>query len=218
MSHAWSAWLLPIQLKTSILVFHDNHYNTRMQHQFPMAVLLGLLQLKVEPSPWIHTWTHSIWRRWECSSTRSGTEHPICHRNEPSSWLQCALFMEISEVRSFHTPCHSCITMMQLYNIAPIPPLQQSMIKLQLDSIATLKKPWAPDENFFFQMFNFPKVNTEVLCCLITAFLEYKTIGLSKTSSDHLLHALVPSWQVLSSKKLPISGNPQPVCTDYPRE
>lgn len=49
-------------------------------------------------------------------------------------------------------------------------------------------------------MFNFPKANPEVLCCLITAFLEYRTRGLSKTSRDHLVHAIVPSWQVLVSK------------------
>lgn len=38
------------------------------------------------------------------SAAVPGMAHPICHRNEPSSSLQHALFMEIAEARPLHSP------------------------------------------------------------------------------------------------------------------
>lgn len=77
-----------------------------------------------------------------------------------------------------------------------LPPLKQSMIKLQLDSIATGKiMTTRLKKKFSFWVFHFQKLKPEVLSCMKIALLEYRIVGLSKISRDHQTHALVPLWQ-----------------------
>lgn len=69
---------------------------------------------------WNHHHGH-ILSEGDQSAAVPGMPHPICHRNEPSSWH--ALFMEIAEARPLHSPCPSCITMMQPIQHSTDPPL-----------------------------------------------------------------------------------------------